>query len=112
MPCRALPTLVAVAALVAARAAHAGGFELVEQSPEAVATAGAQTADASAPAAVYYNPAALAFQRGVTAQAGASLVVYRGTARTRIDALPPTPVPLRSTASSASLPPPSMVARR
>ena len=80
MPCRALSTLVAVAAALVAARAHAGGFELVEQSPEAVATAGAQTADANAAAAAYYNPAALAFQPGVTAQAGANLFVYRGTA--------------------------------
>ncbi|MCA1663276.1 MAG: outer membrane protein transport protein, partial [Myxococcales bacterium] len=71
--------MAVAAALVTARA-HAGGFELVEQSPEAVATAGAQTADAHAAAAAYYNPAALAFQPGVTAQAGANLLVYRGTA--------------------------------
>ena len=80
MPCRALPTLVAVAAALVAARAHAAGLELVEQSPEAVATAGAQTADADAAAAVYYNPAALAFQPGVSAQAGADIVVYRGDA--------------------------------
>jgi len=68
MPCRALSTLVAVAAALVAARAHAGGFELVEHSPEAVATAGAQTADANAAAAAYYNPAALAFQPGVTAR--------------------------------------------
>lgn len=80
MPCRALPTLVAVAAALVAARADAAGLELVEQSPEAVATAGAQTADANAAAAVYYNPAALAFQPGVSAQAGADIVVYRGDA--------------------------------
>ena len=80
MPSRGLSTAVALAAALAGARAHAGGFELVEQSPEAVGTAGAQTADASAPAAVYYNPAALAFQPGTTVQAGANLLIYRGTA--------------------------------
>ena len=74
----ALPAAVAVA-LWAARASGSG-FELVEQSPEATATAGAQTADASSAAAVYYDPAALAFQNGTTVQGGASLLVYRGDA--------------------------------
>ena len=86
MPSRGLSTAVAlvtalVTVLVAARA-RGSGFELVEQSPEAVATAGAQTADASAAAAVYYNPAALTFQPGTTLQGGANLFVYRGVATT------------------------------
>ncbi|HEX9104895.1 MAG TPA: outer membrane protein transport protein, partial [Polyangia bacterium] len=81
MASRGLSTAVALATLlVAAARAHAGGFELVEQSPAAVATAGAQTADADAAAAVYYDPAALAFQPGTTALGGANLVVYRGSA--------------------------------
>ncbi|MGZ3426120.1 MAG: OmpP1/FadL family transporter, partial [Polyangia bacterium] len=81
MPSRGPLVAVALAAtaLWAARA-HASGFERVEQSPEAVATAGAQTADAYAPAAVYYDPAALAFQPGLTVQGGANLVLYRGVA--------------------------------
>jgi len=85
MPSRGLSTAVALAtALVtlAAARAHAAGFELVEQGPEAVATAGAQTADAGAAAAAYYNPAALTFQPGTTLQGGADLLVYRGTAAT------------------------------
>lgn len=57
-------------------APHAGGFELVEQSPAGVATAGAQTADADGAAAVYYDPAALLFRAGLTVQGGASLAVY------------------------------------
>lgn len=86
MPSRGLPTAAALAAalvtvLVAARA-RGSGFELVEQSPEAVATGGAQTADAYAAAAVYYNPAALTFQPGTTLQGGANLLVYRGVAST------------------------------
>ena len=77
MPSRALA--VAVALLASARAL-ASGFELVEQSPEGAATAGAQTADADSAAAAYYNPAALAFQPGLTVQGGADVVLYRGTA--------------------------------
>src|SRR5206468_7463575 len=46
----------------------------------AVGTAGAQTADAQAPAAAYYNPAALAFQRGFTLQGGAVITLARVTA--------------------------------
>jgi long-chain fatty acid transport protein len=81
MPSRGPLVAVALAATALATArAHASGFELVEQSPEAVATAGAQTADAYAPAAVYYDPAALAFQPGLTVQGGANLVLYRGVA--------------------------------
>ncbi|HEY2748369.1 MAG TPA: outer membrane protein transport protein [Polyangia bacterium] len=75
----ALPLAVTVAAMWPARAG-ASGFELVEQSPEATATAGAQAADASSAAAVYYNPAALAFQNGTTVQGGADILVYRGSA--------------------------------
>ena len=71
--------LVAAAMLTSARARGAG-FELAEQSPEAVGTAGAQTADAYAAAAVYYDPAALAFQPGLTVQAGADVIAYRGSA--------------------------------
>src|SRR6478736_51939 len=77
-----LARAVAVALVWTAVRAHAGGFERVEQSPEGVATAGAQTADAYAAAAVYYNPAALTFQPGTTLQGGADLLVYRGTAAT------------------------------
>ena len=86
MPSRGLSTAAALAAaivtvLVAARA-RGSGFELVEQSPEAVATAGAATADAYAAAAAYYNPAALTFQPGTTLQGGANLLLYRGVATT------------------------------
>jgi long-chain fatty acid transport protein len=85
MASRALRTATALTAALAAvaaapRAARASGFELVEQSPEAVATAGAQTADAAASAAAYYNPALLTFQAGTTVQGGANLLVYRGNA--------------------------------
>ena len=73
MPSRGLSTAVALATALLGARAHAGGFELVEQGPEAVATAGAQTADVDAPAAVYYDPAALVFQPGTSAQAGADL---------------------------------------
>jgi long-chain fatty acid transport protein len=74
-----LRPLVAVAVALTAGRAFAAGFERAEQSPEAVATAGAQTADADAAAAVYYDPAALAFQRGLTVQGGATILLYRGT---------------------------------
>jgi long-chain fatty acid transport protein len=80
MPSRALSAAVLLAASLVAARAGAGGVELVEQSPEGAATAGAQTADASSAAAAYYNPAALTFQEGTTVQGGADLLVYRGSA--------------------------------
>lgn len=72
------PLAAAVVVLTAARAL-AGGFERAEQSPEGIATAGAQTADTDNAAAAYYDPAALAFQRGLTLQGGANVILYRGT---------------------------------
>jgi long-chain fatty acid transport protein len=75
-----LARVVAVALAWTAVRAHAGGFERAEQSPEGVATAGAQTADAYSAAAAYYNPAALAFQRGLTLQGGAVVTLSRATA--------------------------------
>ena len=80
MPSRVLVAAVALATALCSTRARGSGFELVEQSPEAVATAGAQTADAQAAAAVYYDPAALAFQPGLTVQGGANLLAYRGSA--------------------------------
>jgi long-chain fatty acid transport protein len=62
----------AVAFLVPA-VASAGGFELLEQSPVGVATAGAQTAVADDPAAVFYNPAGLTQQPGFGAVLGGNL---------------------------------------
>ncbi len=50
--------------------AHAGGFEIIEQSPQGIATVGAQTAVADDAAAVFYNPAGMAFQAGFGALAG------------------------------------------
>lgn len=75
---RSLVAAVAVVALTAR--AFASGFDRAEVSPEGVGTAGAQTADADAPAAAYYDPAALAFQRGLTVQGGATIVLQRATA--------------------------------
>jgi hypothetical protein len=67
---------VAVCAIVlAASGARADAPEPAEQSPEGVATAGAQTADADAPAALFYDPAAMTFQRGLTVQAGGAAIV-------------------------------------
>jgi long-chain fatty acid transport protein len=44
--------------------ARAGGFEIYEQSPAGVGTAGAQTAVVDDSAAIYYNPAKMAYIRG------------------------------------------------
>jgi long-chain fatty acid transport protein len=65
-----------VLALVAAlpRLAHAGGFEILEQSTSGVGTAGAQAARAEDPSAVFYNPAGMAFQRGFGGLAGANII--------------------------------------
>jgi long-chain fatty acid transport protein len=81
MPSRALAAAVALATTaLATTSAHGSGFELAEQSPAGVATAGAQTADAYSAAAVYYDPAALTFQPGLTVSGGANVLVYRGVA--------------------------------
>jgi long-chain fatty acid transport protein len=58
---RRLAILVVLAFPVAA---HAGGFEILTQSAQAVGTAGAQGANARDPSAVFYNPAGMAFQNG------------------------------------------------
>src|SRR3954453_13827429 len=45
-------------------AAWAGGFEIYEQSPAGVGTAGAQTAEVDDPGALYYNPAKITYIKG------------------------------------------------
>jgi len=53
--------------------AWAGGFEIIEQSPQGVGTVGAQAAVAEDASAVFYNPAGMAFQPGFGALAGGTL---------------------------------------
>jgi long-chain fatty acid transport protein len=65
--------LIVAIVLAAPRISHGGGFEIAEQSPQGIATVGAQTAVAEDAAAVYYNPAGLAFQPGFGALAGGQL---------------------------------------
>ena len=62
--------LVCLSTLLLPSVARAGGFELIEQSPTGVATAGAQGAVAEEPSTVYYNPAGLTFQRGLALSGG------------------------------------------
>jgi long-chain fatty acid transport protein len=45
-------------------AAWAGGFEIYEQSPAGVGTAGAQTAEVDDPGALFYNPAKITYIKG------------------------------------------------
>lgn len=57
---RAWFSLALLAAALAPGAAHAGGFEVPDQSPVAAGTGGASTARPDDAAAAWYNPAALA----------------------------------------------------
>jgi long-chain fatty acid transport protein len=68
----------ALAVVLAPALAHAGGFELQEQSARGTAMSGAQTALADDPAAIYYNPAGLTFQRGSGSMASIN-VIYAAT---------------------------------
>jgi long-chain fatty acid transport protein len=80
LPIRDLIALALVAALP--RLAYAGGFEILEQSPAGVGTAGAQAARAEDASAVFYNPAGMAFQRGYNGLAGANVIVADGVVKT------------------------------
>ncbi|MDB4964641.1 MAG: Long-chain fatty acid transport protein [Myxococcales bacterium] len=84
----AVAAAVAGTVMLAVAPANAAGLERAEQSPEGVAAAGAQTADAEAPAAAYYNPAALAFQRGFTLQGGAVVTLAHATVTPASSGLP------------------------
>jgi long-chain fatty acid transport protein len=64
---------ILVALLFVPAVARAGGFEILEQSPQGVATVGAQTAVAEDASAVFYNPAGMAFQPGMGALVGGTL---------------------------------------
>lgn len=61
---------------LAPQLARAGGFQLPEQSAEALGMASAVSASTLEPAAVWYNPAALVFVDGV--QASLSATAYLG----------------------------------
>lgn len=65
--------VMVVFGLAAPRSSLGGGFEIVEHSPQGIATVGAQTAVAEDAAAVFYNPAGLAFQPGFGALAGGAI---------------------------------------
>jgi long-chain fatty acid transport protein len=84
--------LILVLAFAYPVAARAGGFEILEQSPQGVATVGAQSAVADDAAAVFYNPAGMAFQPGFGALAGGNLVV----ADTNVDSAGQTVNPTRT----------------
>jgi long-chain fatty acid transport protein len=64
---------IALLMLAGPRLVRAGGFEIVEHSPQGVATVGAQTAVAEDASAVFYNPAGMTFQPGFGALAGGQL---------------------------------------
>jgi long-chain fatty acid transport protein len=91
---------IIIAAILAAffvfgHLAHAGGFELIEQSPQGVATVGAQTAVANDASAIYYNPAGLAFQPGFGALVGGNV----GYVSTQVDSTGQTVSPQRTAAA-------------
>jgi long-chain fatty acid transport protein len=65
--------------LLLPRLAHAGGFQLAEQSAEALGMASAVSASTVAPDAVWYDPAALVFVDGV--QASLSGTAYLGSSQ-------------------------------
>jgi long-chain fatty acid transport protein len=54
--------------------AFAGGFELFEQSPAGVGTAGAQSAVTDDPGAVFANPARMTYQKGLGILAGLNII--------------------------------------
>ncbi len=54
--------------------AYGGGFELTEQSPAGVGTAGAQTAESDDPGAIYYNPARMTYQKGLGLLGGVNVI--------------------------------------
>src|SRR5258706_9029136 len=60
--------------LLAPSLARAGGFEVYEQSPAGVGTAGAQAAEVDDSAAIYYNPAKMAYIRGWSGMASVQTV--------------------------------------
>jgi long-chain fatty acid transport protein len=62
-----------LALAIVPRAARSGGFEILEQSPSGVASAGALGAVADDASTVFYNPAGMAFQHGFQALAGGVL---------------------------------------
>jgi long-chain fatty acid transport protein len=57
--------------------ARAGGFELIEQSPAGVGTAGAQSAVVDDAGANYYNPARMTYIRGFTGFAAIHVVTSK-----------------------------------
>jgi long-chain fatty acid transport protein len=71
-----------VAALIVIPAvAHAGGFEIYEQSPAGVGTAGAQAAVVDDSGAVFYNPARMTYIRGFSGLAGVNILNANTRAR-------------------------------
>jgi long-chain fatty acid transport protein len=66
--------IVAVAILFLPALAWAGGFELTEQSPAAVGTSGAQSAEVDDPSAVYANPARMTYQKGLGLLGGINII--------------------------------------
>jgi long-chain fatty acid transport protein len=67
--------------LFACGVAHAGGFEIYEQSPAGVATAGAQTAEVDDSGAVFYNPARMTYIRGFSGMAAVNILNANSRAR-------------------------------
>ncbi len=64
-----------LAALIVAGAAraHAGGFEILDQSPSGTGMAGAVAAKADDPSAIFYNPAGIALRDGDGVQLGGTV---------------------------------------
>ena len=64
--------------LGATSVAHAGGFQINEQSAMHTGRAGAATATVKDPSAIWYNPAGLAFIEGTAFQAGINFIRGHG----------------------------------
>lgn len=74
---RGAPAALLVAcALLAPRAARAGGFELPDNGTQALGRGAAFVAKADDPSAIYHNPAGLARQRGTRALVNGNLVLH------------------------------------
>ncbi|MCA9600987.1 MAG: outer membrane protein transport protein [Myxococcales bacterium] len=71
---RLLAATAALATLAYGADAHAGGFELADQSASASGTASAATAKQGDPSAAWFNPAAVADGKGFRGMVGTTLV--------------------------------------
>jgi len=104
---RVAAAVIAAAITFAAATAHAGGYEVVQQSARAGGTASASTARDDDPAAAWFNPAALADGKGLRTGLGVTLALPTLHA----EALPDAPdAPWQADTEAALSPPPHIYA--